>query len=339
MLVVELANVTHLGANEAYEGWLVADNGATKLSVGVLPVDADGMIEYTYTHPEHRNLVSIYDKFVITVEPVPDANAAASNKVAYSDQLPTGALSHIRHLLYSLAGNPNYTSGPHNGTPKGITVGLWQQTDVAHQHAALAAAGTTIDEVKLHLAHVVNIVEGSAGANFVDSAGNPGDGAGVLKYAELAKSHAELALAASPGDAIIARFAPNAANSSDNVTSWAGQAHDAAIQGRATDSLTVALAYAANAELLLMRSLDGFDADRDGEIAWGTGKGGATQVHLVAQNMATYNPAALVEPPRPATSATPSSRSLLWQPARSSWSAADTSCTAIAGSTPNLQIT
>jgi LPXTG-motif cell wall-anchored protein len=290
MLVVNLTNVTKLGANEAYQGWLVTDNGSARLSVGVLAVDDNGVIEHTYSNPEKRNLASIYDKFEITIEPVPDPSANASTKVAYRDQLPAGALPHIRHLLYSLSGNPNYTSGPHNGTPKGITVGLWQQTNVAHQHAALAAAGSTLDEVKLHLAHVINIVEGSSGANFVASAGNPGDGAGVLKYAGLAKTHAQLALTASPGDAIIARFEPNVSQSSDDVASWAGQARDAAIQGRATDSLTIAQAYATNAEILLDRSLNGFDADRDGTIAWSTGEAGATQAHLAAQNMATYNP-------------------------------------------------
>ncbi|MBM3926668.1 MAG: hypothetical protein FJ320_11955 [SAR202 cluster bacterium] len=298
-LVVNLTNVTKLNANEAYEGWLVTDNGSARISVGILAVNASGVVAHTYSNPEKRNLASIYDKFEITIEPVPDSSANASTKVAYRDQLPSGALPHIRHLLYSLNGNPNYTSGPHNGVPKGITVGLREQTDLAHYHAGVAAASTTLSDVKLHLANVINIVEGSAGANFVASSGNPGDGAGVLKYAGLAKTHAQLALTASSGDVVITRFEPNVSQSSDNVASWAGQARDAAIQGRATDSLTVAKAYASNAELLLNRSLHGFDANRDGTITWGTGEGGAAQAHLGAQNMATYNPIVFVPAPVP----------------------------------------
>ena len=126
MLVVELPNLPALSEEEVYEGWLVTDDGSVKLSVGVFAADEEGDVSHTYTHPDHMNLASIYDKFVITVEPIDDTDPDPSSVVPFSDSTPAGAMVHLRHMLYSWPPNPNYTSGPNEGIPKGITVGLWE---------------------------------------------------------------------------------------------------------------------------------------------------------------------------------------------------------------------
>ncbi len=107
MVVVELTNLPTLAENEAYEGWLVSDDGSVKLSVGVFAVGEGGDVSHTFTHPDHMNLASIYDKFVITVEPIPDPDPDnPSGVVPFSDMILTPGMVHVRHLIYSWAGNP-----------------------------------------------------------------------------------------------------------------------------------------------------------------------------------------------------------------------------------------
>jgi len=74
----------------------------------------------------------------------------------------------------------------------GFCWGLVAQTDVAVQHvqnAVNAAAIGALPEMRMHLEHVVNILEGATGPRFGDhdgngSAENPGDGFGTVVYAE-----------------------------------------------------------------------------------------------------------------------------------------------------------
>jgi hypothetical protein len=67
-----------------------------------------------------------------------------------------------------------------------------EQSSVAVQHvqnAVNAAAIGSLSEMRAHLEHVVNILEGASGPRFGDHDGNgqaqnPGDGFGVRSYAE-----------------------------------------------------------------------------------------------------------------------------------------------------------
>ena len=120
---VTMTDVPALGASEVYEGWLISDDGSTSLSIGILSVDSDGIIDTSddpYTNADGANLAAGYDQFVITIEPVPDDDAASSGNIAFSDQIPADGMAHVRHLL---------SAAP--GTTTGITVGLWGQTNAA----------------------------------------------------------------------------------------------------------------------------------------------------------------------------------------------------------------
>ena len=51
-------------------------------------------------------------------------------------------------------------------------MGLREQTWIAMVHAGLSANSNTLAQVKQHAEHVVNAIEGSAGANYGDLDGN-----------------------------------------------------------------------------------------------------------------------------------------------------------------------
>ena len=232
-----------------------------------------------------ENLFADFDKFVVTIEPVPDPDPGPSSDVAFVHQIPAGGMVHIRHLLFSWQGNPPYTSGFHLGVPKGIVVGLREQTGVALLHAGLAVDSTMLAEVHQHAEHVVNIIEGSGGPNYGDldgngAAENPGDGFGVLSYAEDAMVHAELATAAAPDDPVIRELAPRVIELAATVQRWAFGAQDEALAALSWDNVDKARDNMKATEAILSEAI-----------------GAARRAYLEAQNMGTYVLEPAVGPP------------------------------------------
>ena len=200
-----------------------------------------------------ENLFGAFDKFVITIEPVPDTDPGPSADVAYIHTIPAGGIAHIRHLLYSLGGNPAYTSGAHEGIPKGIAVGLREQTEEALLHAQLAqgtAKAGNLALTQLHACHVVNILEGYSADNDRGCAG-PGDTFGVLNYAAAAALHAGLTELGVPNDPTIAEFAPAVVASANASAEAAAAASTQVTAAMNSNVLVAARIYIDNVERLL----------------------------------------------------------------------------------------
>ena len=228
-----------------------------------------------------ENLFGDFDRFVVTVEPVPDPDPAPSGTVIFVHKIPNGGILHIRHLVYSWRGNPEYGSGAANGLPKGIVVGLRDQTQVAWDHAALAQESARAGDllgVQNHACHVVNIIGGTAGSEFKASCGNPGDGFGVLAYASDAATHAALARTAAPDDSTIGDNAAEVVDASDAAADWAGRAWAQALLARDTNDLLTARLYINNVESLLSNNT----VRQEGALH------SANRAYVAAQDMGTY---------------------------------------------------
>ena len=225
-----MTGVTAPAAGTAYEGWLVSDDGTVKLSTGIITVEADGSGDSTFDSSSEgntgQNLIHNYDKALITVEPVPDADPGPSGAVAFSAQIPAGAMAHIRHLL---------TNWP-PGTTAGILTNLQTNLEGAILHTNLAKNADTLDLKRLHTHHVINAIEGEGGDNYDISFGDPaGDGIGVLAHAAL-RLHAGLAEAAAVDDATIALHAALVEAYGANAELWAGLARDQGPEGTRVQS-------------------------------------------------------------------------------------------------------
>ena len=274
MAIIDL-NLPPLGPDEVYEGWLVTDGKDRAQSTGILVQDDDGNVSQTYTSTGDKageNLFSVFDKFVISIEPVPDPDPGPSANKPYVRLIPASGIAHIRHLAYSWQANPPYTAGFHEGTPKGITVGLREQTWVALVHARLSLGSSGVAAVHQHAEHVVNIIEG--GARDLDGEGSPvspGDGFGVLNYAVDAAKHAGFSADAVPNDPVITMHGQEVINSANQVHAWAGDARDAAMQALGVTDEAAAKLFIANAETILANALDS-----------------SKQAYWSAQNMGTY---------------------------------------------------
>ena len=181
---LNMAGMPAAPQGQVYQGWLVSDDNAA-ISLGVLQPTADGSLAFEWTSPNGENLLTRYGLFQITLEPS-GGSSTPNGSVAYQGRLDSVALETARRLFVRNDGEP---VTPLN-TP--FAVGLLAQADIAVQHvqnASNAAAIGALPETRIHLEHVINILEGAAGPRFMDYTGdgaaqNPGDGFGVVGYAE-----------------------------------------------------------------------------------------------------------------------------------------------------------
>ena len=282
-----MSGVTAPDEGTAYEGWLVTDDGSIKLSTGIMTVNEDGTIHHHFASPSGQDLIHNYDKVLITVEPIPDADPGPSGVFAFSDKIPAGGMAHIRHLL---------TNWP-PGTDKGILTNLKEQLDLAILHANLALNSDTIEGIRQHAEHVINIIEGEDGANFGDLDGdgsvqNPGDGIGVLTHAADRK-HAGFAAGVAPKPTLV-EFSSSVDITGKGAQDWATLARNVALDNiiNATPSVLLAKIWLGPGAGSIISNLEsarwGFDTDNDGTIEAIVGEGGAAQAYVEAQKMATY---------------------------------------------------
>ena len=119
----------------------------------------------------------------------------------------------------------------------GLGVGARREIGVARLHAELAKAAVDdgdVDGAKQHAEHVVNILEGASGENFVDldgngTAQNPGDGFGALLYVADAGKHAGFAAAADDADAEVLLHGQHVVDCQANVGTWGTGAREKAL--------------------------------------------------------------------------------------------------------------
>ena len=270
-------------AGFAYEGWLI-DRAGDKVSTGVLSLStATPSIDQTYVSPTGENLIARYDRFVISLEPVPDPDPATPGPIYYSDSIPAGAFTHIGHLVVSLPSNPD---------GKGIATGLRENMGTARDHAILAQKATTLEAQTLHAHHVINIIEGPGGPNYDISFGDPGDDFGVLNYAADAIKHAGLAKGAASDNRTVVAMADEVIEAANRTIDFATRARDAALRMIATNNDFIVRIEIDNMVGMTTRGLDGTDEDGDGDVG-GTGEeGGAKTVYTKSQDMGQFEPVA-----------------------------------------------
>ena len=171
---LQMTGMPVLSGNRSYQGWLVGSDGRSYLGLGPLQPASDGSLSFRWDSPTSENLLGHYIGFQATVE-AGTVGAEPKGPVAFSGSLQASGRS-----LF----------GPGVSSPSPAAVGMKEQTALAVDHGGMAIAAQQIkawDEMKAHLEHVVNILEGQKGKRFGDYLGtgvpqNPGDGYGVQAY-------------------------------------------------------------------------------------------------------------------------------------------------------------
>ncbi len=263
---VNVTGLAPLPPGFVYEGWLL-DRELDKVSIGIIPVAPDGTAYYVWHSPFGENLIGSYEQFILTVEPEFDPDPDPSDAVAYQDAPAPGVVEHIRHILYRWTDTPEEMIG--------LGVGLRSQAEIALEQATLAVDSADLDTARRYAEHVINIVEGS-------------NGYGLLNYAAGTAQHAALAALTEGATTDVQTYAGHVVAAVDNVTAWATQARDRALEVLTAQTLEEAQPLLDEMRDYAEQALNGVDADGDGAIEPIAGEGGATTAYIHAQNMARY---------------------------------------------------
>lgn len=174
------AKLASLPENTHYEAWVIDDAHEQSRSIGVLRQGEGENFRLTFIEPQGQNLLALYNRMEITLEPEPDSNPNSSRDVLYSSSLPKGPLGHIRHLMFSTEETPGQGA---------IAVGLVDTVTRIKQRAddmLEAYEANNPSEVRSNAEAVVNLIVGKEDLQFYnDWDGNgaindPGDGYGLL---------------------------------------------------------------------------------------------------------------------------------------------------------------
>ena len=204
-ITVALTGLGALADGQAYEGWLVSDDGSATVSLGVMTVSSAGAISHTYTSPGGENLLLSYNKFAVTTE--------SGGEYAIIDEIPIGSMEHIRHLLID------------DGSGAGILPTLQGQISLASSQAITAKASASLGDLKSNLQKVV------------DTISNDG---GVISLARK-RNHSSLATSGADDASVAMKAAANLVEQYGlNVETWATEALSAADTIDGTTDLDVA---------------------------------------------------------------------------------------------------
>lgn len=279
-----LHSLTIPAEGTAYESWLVSDDAKTFLSTGVISVAADGSASHSFNSASTGytgiDLLQGFATAIITSETVPDDDPSSPGTVLYMHQIPADGLIHIRHL-----------AGKSPTGETGVFRNLVTQLDLAITSAHAAKNATTLTEMQGHAQDVINIIEGSSGANYKAGTVN-GDGYGILNYAA-DRSIATTASEAVPTDPYITGTSTLVKIDAKNTEDWTTLARDIAVTNIiAEDELIIAQIFVGPGAGTLISNLeaarDGFDSNKNTSIEAVAGEGGAKQAIRDTQLMASY---------------------------------------------------
>jgi serine/threonine protein kinase len=274
-----------------YEVWLVEESGEELRSLGDLSLDQNGDGALSFVDPQGRNLLAIYNRMEITVEPNPDPSPNPTEQVAFSASLPPGGLLHVRHLLVSFPKAPNGTA---------LADGLLKDATLADEAAQrMLAAYQSGDEAatRLEAESILNLLVGSQSEDHKDWNGDGqvtdlGDGYGLLLngdnagYIQATYSHADFAVTAEDATDNMKMHGEHVKICAQNLSQWTPQLRDLAKQilnsplGPDTESsIRQAVALADN-------MLKGTDLNGNEKIEPIPGEGGAQTAYQHAFYMA-----------------------------------------------------
>ena len=258
-LTITMDQVALQETGKQLEGWLISDDGSTLLNVGILSIES-GNVSHIYVSKSGENLISGYNKFVITVEPSGVPDAENSGIYAYSHRVPLDVITHVRHLLVEWPSD----------SETGVIADLQSSLSTAIKHINKAMDSSTLDDVTTN----ANSAKDEISSILTNSAN---------------LEHAAFAAAEAPSDTTVAENASNVAATQANINTWAAAASDQIDVATSKTTVQSAKIQLTSALGYLESALSGVDANADGTIAAIANEGGANQSYTAAQAIATYN--------------------------------------------------
>lgn len=278
-------------AGNHYEAWLIADDGETLLSLGIIQFGAGNRASLTFVDKAGRNLIALYHGMQITVEPSPDNNPNPSNEIAFSAILPPGGFSHVRHLLSEFPSTPNQTP-----FVRGLEADTGLLNDLAQGMLASFDAGNR-DAVRSQAEQMLNIIVGIQSPDHKDWDGDGNlddvsDGYGLLLngsnsgYIQGTFSHANLSIQSPDATENMLDHGEHVKVAATNVSEWTPLLRDQLIAVIEAPSLAEAEGAIRNSVVLANQIRNGADVNGNENIEPIPGEGGALTAYEHAFYMA-----------------------------------------------------
>lgn len=272
-----------------YEIWLIG--AEDRISLGKFSPDNTGKGELIFSEPASANLLALYDKVEITIEPKSDTNLAPSGLVAYSFTFPEQGLTHLRYLLSSFANAPD---------KKSLVQGLYldvqnldqlaKDIQTAFKNGDKAGAMQKSEEALLLLA-------GAQSGDYKDWNGDgkitrTGDAYGLLLngnsfgYIQAVNSEANYTIGTSEATQFMIENGEVVKTCTENLSHWAPQLRSLLLK-ILTSSSDAEISKAADDLVALSNQvLDGIDLDQNGKVDPVSGECGAKTAYEYAYYMA-----------------------------------------------------
>ena len=160
---------------------------------------------------------------------------------------------HIEHVASSFGQTPG---------GRGLVATATTEGGIGVLHANYAAGDLSdLAAMRAHAEHVLHVLEPEAATS------GPGTGFGLVRAADAAATHAELAASAPGASEIVRTHAAHVAMIARSVARRATEAATVARELRSATSIRRAAPLVAELRLLLYRIAEGGDSDRDGELS------------------------------------------------------------------------
>ena len=275
------ATLAPLPENMQYEAWMIDDAHEQSRSLGILKQSAENQFSLTFIEPQSKNLIALFNRMEITLEPSPDDSPNSSRNVVYSGSLPAGSLEHIRHLMVGTEETPGQGA---------VVVGLVNNVTLIKQAAdAMLKAFNAGDGtgMRSNAETIVNLIVGKEDLNFYSdwdadgSISDPGDGYGLLinggqsGYLDGMIHHASYAAGATGATNEIKMHASHVEICTQNLETWAPELRDLAVNIARTPENQDMEADLRKAVALANQMLDGIDIDGNETVDPIPGEGGA----------------------------------------------------------------
>jgi hypothetical protein len=294
---ITASNLSAPASGYQYSVWIVDDASERLTALGALQPQT-GSLSLAYTNPQHVNLLSLGTEFRVTLEK--QGSTTITGKTVLTASMPTGAFTHVRHLLFHF-----------DTTPKnvGLLVGLHQEASLLFAQANLLQTAQNQHNTaatQCYAQSILDIIGGTHGqlymplapacasANLVD----PGDGFGLLDlsgngngYVALAKAHAGFAAQAPDTTETVKIHSQHVQICMDNIAGWLKDIQSDAqniLQNKGTDTQVKEIGQRANLVL------NGTDLNNDESVDPVPGEGGATTGYIHGQLMAQLR----LDPPK-----------------------------------------
>jgi plastocyanin len=263
--------------------WLTGANGSVRL--GTLTPDVNGAAAIGYVDPQGANLIAQYSSFVVTRETAGAATASPSATVVVGGGIPDGALGPVRQLLVASDAAPK---------SQALAIGMLKQTEELYRHVTAvnnAALAGDFDSLNRHAEHLFTIVEGKGGPEYRDFNGDgfitdPGDGFGIVQYADAIEAQAKTAAAAPDAGDSVKLHAGHLIVLARNTREWGAQLVAVVIKAHQAAQAADQQAYTAQALALAQAMLNGVDANNNDIIEPIAGEGGAYTAYFHSQYLA-----------------------------------------------------